>query len=116
MPRQSKITKEEVDLIVKKSETMLFIDIAKEFNYSISYISKIIKDPDKYRNKKSYQGQTKEAKIANKSYIATGLKCSACGIYFNKEHGYPVLCDCCYIPKYIKKYPNAVLAVNKIRD
>jgi len=48
-------------------------------------------------------------------YIKTGFKCSACGIYFEKEHGYPVLCSYCYIPKYKAKYPNAVKAISKIR-
>jgi hypothetical protein len=31
-----------------------------------------------------------------------GLCCSECGVYFEEEHGYPVLCETCY-----KKYINA---------
>jgi len=41
--------------------------------------------------------------------MVNGLSCSECGIYFEKEHGYPVLCkDCfedidqddkCFLPK-----------------
>lgn len=27
----------------------------------------------------------------------TGLCCSGCGQYFTKPHGYPVLCNDCYI-------------------
>lgn len=116
MPSRIEITKEQIDLILEKSKTMLLKDIAEEFNCSVPYISRIIKNPDKYKNRKPYKGQTKETILVNKSYIATGLKCSACGIYFNKEHGYPVLCNCCYNSKYRRKYPDAILATNKIRD
>jgi len=28
--------------------------------------------------------------------MVSGRSCSWCGIYFEKEHGYPVLCQSCY--------------------
>lgn len=28
--------------------------------------------------------------------IISGFKCSWCGVYFEKEHGYPVVCDSCW--------------------
>jgi hypothetical protein len=28
--------------------------------------------------------------------MTSGLCCQWCGIYFEKEHGYPVLCKDCY--------------------
>ena len=28
--------------------------------------------------------------------IINGLMCSDCGVYFDEEHGYPVLCDSCW--------------------
>ena len=28
--------------------------------------------------------------------MISGLACSDCGIYFEEEHGYPVLCDDCH--------------------
>ena len=28
--------------------------------------------------------------------VVNGACCSHCGIYFIKEHGYPVLCHSCY--------------------
>ncbi len=28
--------------------------------------------------------------------IVDGLCCNCCGIYFKKEHGYPVVCKSCY--------------------
>lgn len=30
--------------------------------------------------------------------MVIGLSCSECGIYFEREHGYPVLCDECHEP------------------
>ena len=32
-----------------------------------------------------------------------GFSCSHCGIYFIKEHGYPVLCRTCHCHFYTKK-------------
>jgi len=29
--------------------------------------------------------------------MVNGLSCSECGVYFEKAHGYPVLCSDCYI-------------------
>lgn len=34
-----------------------------------------------------------------------GLSCSWCGVYFEKEHGYPVLCHDCWNDA-IKKHKN----------
>ena len=28
--------------------------------------------------------------------MVDGLCCSGCGVYFEKAHGYPVLCHSCY--------------------
>ena len=28
--------------------------------------------------------------------MVNGEMCSHCGVYFEQEHGYPVLCDNCY--------------------
>ncbi len=33
--------------------------------------------------------------IANDARV--GLCCSECGVYFEAEHGYPVLCKGCYL-------------------
>lgn len=32
----------------------------------------------------------------NADDMIEGLTCSWCGIYFRKDHGYPVLCKDCY--------------------
>lgn len=29
--------------------------------------------------------------------MACGLCCSECGVYFEEEHGYPVLCNSCWV-------------------
>ena len=34
------------------------------------------------------------AQLANDMIV--GRSCSECGIYFEKEHGYPVLCEDCF--------------------
>ena len=53
----------------------------------------------------------------NKTFREIGLKCSACGIYFEEKHNKPVLCEYCYCtPKYRKQYPKAILAIHKIRE
>lgn len=28
--------------------------------------------------------------------IVNGLSCSCCGVYFERKHGYPVLCSDCF--------------------
>ena len=28
--------------------------------------------------------------------MINGLSCTGCGVYFESEHGYPVLCENCY--------------------
>ncbi len=28
--------------------------------------------------------------------VVNGFSCSWCGVYFEDEHGYPVLCDSCW--------------------
>ncbi len=32
----------------------------------------------------------------NADDLIAGMTCSHCGIYFEEEHGYPVLCHECY--------------------
>lgn len=41
----------------------------------------------------------------------SGFTCSGCGIFFIKEHGFPVLCTACTqeIPKKDRLYPQATL-------
>jgi len=31
--------------------------------------------------------------------IVNGLACACCGVYFEREHGYPVVCRSCYDEK-----------------
>jgi len=30
--------------------------------------------------------------------MINGACCSLCGVYFEEEHGYPVVCESCYEP------------------
>lgn len=39
-----------------------------------------------------------------------GASCSWCGVYFSKEHGYPVVCESC-----AKGYSNERLAQNGVQ-
>lgn len=39
--------------------------------------------------------------------VCQGLSCSLCGIYFIKEHGYPVLCRYCFTESSAAERANA---------
>lgn len=43
--------------------------------------------------------------------IIEGACCSDCGVYFEEEHGYPVLCKSCWEEE--KEYTNLPIAIKK---
>ncbi len=47
------------------------------------------------------------------SDIIDGLCCQFCGVYFEEEHGYPVVCGSCYSSLSEEDRKNFSLATNR---
>lgn len=59
-------------------------------------------DPAEYQEKignKYYANRIRKKREEDMSFAEDkiiGFSCSWCGVYFKKEHGYPVLCNSCW--------------------